>query len=288
MNNRELIYKSIDMIEDSLHSEMSIQELSEKLGFSVYYFIRLFKGITGDSPKSYMQKRKLTEAALELMNNDRKVIETAFDYGFGNHETFTRAFQKQFGILPNKIKTGEKPAAANMFRRLNRERLEHIRHQPVSKPELIESEPLCLVGMPLYYNEDMLEDLSAPWNMFINNVETITARVIPEKYYQVQYWFPNQDYGSINFFIAVEVQRLSNIPIQFTGKTLPAQKYLKFQHKGLASKVGLTYEYIYNTYLPETDYKLPHLFNFEYYPADHNDPYDENSMSEIFIPVSLS
>ena len=48
-----------------------------------------------------------------------------------------------------------------------------------------------------------------------------------------------------------------------------------------------TYEYIYRSYLPETDFGLPHLYNFEYYPPDYRGPYDEESVSDIYIPVSL-
>ena len=287
MNNREIIYESLKIIEDSLKSSVSVQEISDKLGFSVYYFIRLFKGVTGYSPKSYILKRKITEASLELMNSNKKIIDTAFDYGFGSPESFSRAFQKQLGFNPGQLKSGMKIASERLQPALTGEKLEYIRNTPHQEPELIDFGPLRLIGMPLYYNQDMPEDLSAPWQAFVNNTGAIKTRFKPEKYYQVQYWFPNQDYGSIFFFLAIEVESFEDIPIQFTAKTLPEQKYLRFYHKGFSNKVGLTYEYIYNTYLPDTDYKLPHLFNFEYYPPEHKGPYNENSISEIYIPVSL-
>ncbi|MBI9102282.1 MAG: AraC family transcriptional regulator [Spirochaetales bacterium] len=287
MNNRQIIYESLKIIEDNLKSEISVQEISDKLGFSVYYFIRLFKGVTGFSPKAYLLKRKITEAAIELMNGNKKIIDTAFDFGFGSPETFSRAFQKQFGFNPGQLKTGEMITSENFLRPLTAEKLEYVRSLPEKDPELIDFGPLHLIGMPLYFNQDMPEDLSVPWKAFANNTESIIDRVKPEKYYQVQYWFPNQDYGSIFFFLAIEVEAFKNIPIQFTAKTLPAQKYLRFYHRGFSNKVGLTYEYIYNTYLPETEYKLPHLFNFEYYPPDHKGPYNEDSLSEIYIPVTL-
>ena len=286
MNNRQIIYESLELIEDNLRRDVSVNEISEKLGFSVYYFIRLFKGITGYSPKSYINKRKVTEAVKELNTDGKKVIDAAFDFGFGSPESFTRAFQKQIGFNPGLLKQGKKPSAESLVERLTAEELENRRNQPLKEPELVDFGPLHLIGMPLYYNEEMPDDLSAPWNALVNNRSSIQYRVIPEKYYQLQYWLPNQDYGSLFFFIALEVERFGDIPIQFTAKSIPQQKYLRFYHKGLSNKVGLTYQYIYNTYLPETEYKLPHLFNFEYYPPDHKGPYDESSVSEIYIPVS--
>ena len=63
--------------------------------------------------------------------------------------------------------------------------------------------------------------------------------------------------------------------------------YIKFIHKGLSSKVGYTYQYIYTEWLPETDYKLSYLFNFEYYGEAHKGPFNEESETEIYIPVDL-
>ena len=77
------------------------------------------------------------------------------------------------------------------------------------------------------------------------------------------------------------------INIQFTAKILPKQTYLRFFHHGLANKVGYTYKYIYETWLPDTEYKLPHLYNFEYYGDGHKGPYNEDSVSEIYIPVKI-
>ncbi len=62
MNNREIIYKSLEIIEENLKSDMSLQDLSNRLGYSQYYFIRLFKGVTGYSPKAYLNRRRITEA----------------------------------------------------------------------------------------------------------------------------------------------------------------------------------------------------------------------------------
>ena len=287
MNNRQIIYESLNLIEDNLRKEISVQEVADRLGFSVYYFIRLFKGITGYSPKSYINGRKITEAIRDLRDGGSKVIDTAFDFGFGSPESFSRAFIKQVGFSPKQLQNGMIPETDSLVPALTAERLEFFRNRPQQEPELIDFGPLYLIGMPLYYNEEMPDDLSDPWNAFINNRDVIQHRLMPEKYYQVQYWLPNRDYNSIFFFIALEVERFGEIPMQFSAKTLPAQKYLRFYHKGLSNKVGLTYQYIYNTYLPETEYKLPHLFNFEYYPPDHRGPYDEESVSEIYIPVSL-
>lgn len=275
-------------MEENLGSAMTLQNLADRLGYSLYYFIRLFRGVTGHSPKSYLNRRRITRAWEDLQAGEKKVIDLAYDYGFGTPESFSRAFHKQLGCNPGEVRRGGGVDRTNLQSPLTGEKLEYLRLVPHQEPELVDFGPLCLAGISVLYEESMPEDLSAPWQTLAENRTLIDSRRIPEKYYQVQSWLPNQSYGSLFFFMALEVKDCSDIPMPFTARTIPRQKYLRFFHRGFSNKVGLTYEYIYRNYLPETDYKLPHLFNFEYYPPDHKGPYDEESVSEIYIPVSLS
>jgi AraC family transcriptional regulator len=285
LSNRELIYRSLALIEENLRSDMSVYDISRRLGFSLYYFSRLFKGITGVSPKSYILHRKITESVRDVMKTDARIIDIAYMYGFGTPESFTRAFQRIMGANPSDIRKERTADRGRLLCPITREKIEHRRHVVKKEPELVEMGPIYLVGLPFYYELGQADDLSSPWQKLIENIAAIPDRIIPEKYYQVQYWFADQDEGSIFFYIALEVHSFNDIPIQFTAKVLPRQTYLKFLHKGFSNKVGLTYQYIYEEYLPETDYKLPHLFNFEYYGPEHKGPYNEESVSEIYIPV---
>ncbi len=287
MKNRELIYQSLDLIEKNLRSDMTVYAVSQRFGFSLYYFSRLFKGITGYSPKTYMLNRKITESVNDVLNGDKKIIEVAFDFGFSTPETFSRAFQKIIGVNPSDIRKRGSVDKNKLSYPITKEKIELTKNIPKNEPELIDLGPLYLVGIPFYYEFTAADDLSKQWQNLTNNVSVISNRIIPEKYFQVQYWFEDQDPGSIFFFVCLEVSSFEEVPIQFTAKKLPEMKYLKFLHKGLSNKVAYTYQYIYEQYLPDTDYKLPHLFNFEFYGDQHKGPYNEDSISEIYIPVEI-
>jgi AraC family transcriptional regulator len=288
MKNRETIYRSLDLIEENLRSDMTVYGISQRFSFSFYYFSRLFKGITGYSPKSYILKRKITESVKDILNSDKKIIEIAFDYGFSTPESFSRAFQKITGINPSDIRKSKMIDKERLLNPITKENIENSKNDINNDPELIDFGPLNLVGIPIFSELSDVEDLSTPWQILLNNIASIPGRVTPEKYFQVQYWFPEQDGESLFFFLATEVSGFKESGIQFTAKTIPEMKYLKFQHKGLSNKVGYTYQFIYEKWLPETDYKLPYLFNFEYYGDLFKGPYDEESISEIYIPVEIS
>jgi len=285
MNNREAIFQSINIIEKNLKNDLTVYEISQKMGFSFYYFSRLFKGVTGFTPKSYILNRKITESVNEILHTNKKIIEIAFDYGFNTPESYSRAFHKIIGTNPSVTRKKNKIDKNRLFSQITREKIEYMKKKVKNEPEFIEFGPLYLVGIPFYYELLWKDDLSNPWQNFMNNISAIPNRIIPEKYYQVQYWFKDQDTGSIFFFIALEVKSIKEIPIQFTAKILPKQTYLKFLHHGLSNKVGYTYQYIYETWLPETEYKLPYFYNFEYYGDKFKGPYNKESISEIYIPV---
>ena len=80
---------------------------------------------------------------------------------------------------------------------------------------------------------------------------------------------------------------MEKIPVHFTAKIIPRQKYLRFFHRGLSARVGETYRYIYEKWLPQSEYRLPYQYNFEFYGELYKGPCTEDSISEIYIPVKL-
>lgn len=286
MKNKEVILKSIQFIESNLKKDISVFEVSREVCYSLYHFIRLFQSITGYSPNSYIQQRRLSEAALELKNSTKKIVDIAYDYQFGSPESFSRAFRKQFNINPSQVRKGYSLTSLPLLNPVTHDYIyqsDKLRNEP---PELLECEERLLVGSSFFIpNNTEINDLSREWTMFMNEAHTIHNIIQPERYYQVQYWSDNQDLDGLYFFTGVEVSKLENINPLFVIKTIPKGRYLRFIHKGLASKVGYTYKYIYNQFLPNTNYKLNKPFNFEYYGEKCIGPYNENSESEIFIPV---
>lgn len=88
-----------DYIEENIGEPVTMNELARKSGYSQWHAARIFKEMTGVTPFDYIRARRLTKAAAKLYDGG-KVVDVAFDFVFGSHEGFTRAFSKQFGIAP--------------------------------------------------------------------------------------------------------------------------------------------------------------------------------------------
>lgn len=98
------IENMIDWVEQNLDSNPTLCNMSEHVGYSTYYCSTKFHEYTGISFKEYVIKRKLSLAAMELLNTKIRIIDVAANYGFSSHEAFSRAFLKVFGFTPSKYR----------------------------------------------------------------------------------------------------------------------------------------------------------------------------------------
>jgi AraC-like DNA-binding protein len=75
--------------------------LSAKASLSPAHFQRTFQALVGETPKNYVARLRLERAAFRLLIHDATLLDIALDCGFQNHETFTRAFRRRFGMPPS-------------------------------------------------------------------------------------------------------------------------------------------------------------------------------------------
>ena len=95
-----MVQKLQEYIEEHLQDQVTLRQLANVSGYSPWQLNRIFKEATGKSPYEYMRLRRLTQAALVLRDENKRVLDVALDYVFDSQEGFTRAFSKEFGVSP--------------------------------------------------------------------------------------------------------------------------------------------------------------------------------------------
>mgnify|MGYP003288601107 FL=1 len=96
---KELIQESLDYIEDNLTCEIFAQELSERAGFSLFHYYRLFQTAVGLPVMQYILRRRLLNAIYEISCGS-KMIDVELRYGFETHAGFYKAFVREIGCTP--------------------------------------------------------------------------------------------------------------------------------------------------------------------------------------------
>lgn len=90
--------------EEHLDEPLRLAELAAIAGFSPHHFHRVFQHVTGEAPKEYLRRLRLERAVYRLKVSPDNVLQIALEAGFKTHETFTRAFVRQFGIAPSEFR----------------------------------------------------------------------------------------------------------------------------------------------------------------------------------------
>ena len=97
---REGIQAAIDYIEETLTGEIDVHDVAARAYVSAFHFQRMFSAICGLPLGEYIRRRRLTQAAQELLCG-AKVIDAAMKYGYDSPDSFARAFRRFHGVLPS-------------------------------------------------------------------------------------------------------------------------------------------------------------------------------------------
>lgn len=100
LEQQEAVQRMQDFIEMNLYQKITLTDLAKVSLFSPWYSYRLLKQWTNLTPSQYIRKLRLSKSALCLRDENQKIIDIAFELGFGSVDGYQRAFLKEFGINP--------------------------------------------------------------------------------------------------------------------------------------------------------------------------------------------
>lgn len=100
----EQVQRAVDHIEDNLVPGVTAEQAAEVAAMSVRSLHQYFPVLTGFRVGEYQRKRRLSDAAEELLATDATVLDIALSVGYETHESFTRAFHKEYGLPPREFR----------------------------------------------------------------------------------------------------------------------------------------------------------------------------------------
>lgn len=288
------IETAIAYIEQHLQKPLQADEVARLVNFSYYHFHRIFYECTGETIGDYIRKRRLTEAAICLLQTERSMIEISLDYQFESQASFSRSFKKQFGVSPYFFrKQGLQPISLQKMPLIHK-RLEHRLQQISLQPifERVDKEKL-VIGIKdnnnLYDNQFM-----QIWQRYIQREWEISHKQIicnPEVRYgictaEVSLSLANlTEMTTFYGLAAIEVKEIIEVPEGMDAHTIQPGEYAVFRHQGRGRELRSTYDYIWGTWFPNVEYELDARDNFEVYGPEFTKIEDENSIILLYIPV---
>ncbi|MBE5962060.1 MAG: AraC family transcriptional regulator [Lachnospiraceae bacterium] len=279
----ELLRCTIDYIEAHLLDPISAEDIARNLNMSSFYLQKGFRLMTGYSIGEYIRNRRLYLAALDLLEDDKKVIDLAFLYGYETPESFTKAFRRFHGVSPVQIKTqGYK---MKQFLPLNIQ----ISVSGGSKLTVTieKMEAMEVVGIERRFPYDKAYELIPKlWAEYCESTMQKLCRNLPDCHigmYGIS-MEEEEDRKEFRYLIAGEYHG-EEIPEGLKVVKIPGFLWAKFQSIGpMPSSIQSLNTRIFKEWLPgNPEYSIVAGYNIEMYSL--GDTKAKDYISEIWIPV---
>lgn len=222
-----------DYIEENLDNEMTLTDMAKVSLFSPWYSYRLYRENLGISIAEYIRKRRLSKAALRIRDEGCRIIDVAFELGFGSVDGFTRAFHKEFGCNPsdyvrNLVPIGLFVPYGVKYRELRKDGIDMSNTQSIFVQVVHKPERLCIIKRGISAEDyfPYCEEVSCEvWGILLS-MKSLSGEPVclwlPEKFKK-----PNTS----TYVQGVEVEKnyMGIVPEGFDVITLPEADYLMFQ-----------------------------------------------------------
>ena len=100
MDKKKIIAESLGYIEKNLKRKINIEEVADYVGYSKFYFSRMFKQEMNISVMEYVKERKIICASESILQGN-KILDVAIEYGWESHSGFIKAFKSYYGFSPS-------------------------------------------------------------------------------------------------------------------------------------------------------------------------------------------
>lgn len=285
MDYIEGIRKALEYIETHLEDELEISEIAGRIGYSVFYFQRIFKILCGMSVGEYIRNRKLALAGSELKKGNTRVIDVAYRFGYDSPESFARAFLRFHGILPSQVKSGI--GSPRPFPPLHAELMmkgEHLMKYKVMKKEAFYV--LEKVSRHSVADEENRSSIPMFWTECRKDgtVESLLRASADRTYVFGICYGTKDDERTFEYSVAVRCEEDIDVPEGFRKTCIPSRTWVVFDCIGA---------------MPEAIQKLWHAIVCDFFPASEYRPtfemdieaYTEGDMnrkeyrSEVWVPI---
>jgi len=269
---------AVNYLEEHILEQPDLEKLSRLAACSPHHFQRIFTYIGGITLTEYLRRRRMSLAAVDLKNENAKVIDIAAKYGYESPTAFTRAFQAVHGISPTQAReTGVRLKAfpplvlqltvkgtQEMDYRIEKRQAIRVLGKKISlKPTLEENFQITPAFWQQSAMDGTIEALAAMMDtglMGLMGVSTCNAR---------DEW---------EYYIAVATTKENPA---FEELLIPASTWAVFYQEGRLIQVQELEARIVTEWLPTSGYEYANLPEIElYFNAG-----PENARYEVWLPI---
>lgn len=285
--NLDTIQEVVEYIDDHLEERLDLDSLCKAAGYSKYHLGRMFANIVGFSMHTYIQRRRLTEAARLLIFTNRSIMDIALFAGYETQQSFTVGFKALFKCSPQAFR--KKKDFYPFQLKYSVDGVKKLRGDMILNIQTMEHSEIFLVGYKKNTRFGFFV-IGQCWRKLHAKKNTITHRI------STDFLIGLNDYSTwditidrqpaFDYYAASEVSRIDKVPKGMEAKKLPATKYIVFTFRAKSEdSLEPVADYIYKEWFPQSTCQLNENARYDF--ARYGEDVDENgkSLIEYWVPI---
>jgi len=101
-----IIDRALEYIEKNYQNGISLNDVAEELGISIFYLSKIIKKNTGKNFTDILSEKRIA-VAMEMLSENRSVKEITYAVGFNSQNYFTKVFKKYVGCTPREYRKND-------------------------------------------------------------------------------------------------------------------------------------------------------------------------------------
>ncbi|WP_425590574.1 AraC family transcriptional regulator [Fictibacillus enclensis] len=291
MDYGKSIQDTINYIEEHLEEPLTLPVLANIACFSPFHYHRVFLMLVGHPVMEYIRKRRLAHGAELLVHSRQKIVDIAFSCGFASHESFNRAFKKQFNVTPTQFRR----ARPHTFTLPQKATLTNqpIIGGPFMQPKIMVKPAFSVLGYELKTTSEdgrNLKDIPLFWQDYLRDPQM--RKAIPNKKHpSVELGICtnfNPENGTFSYLIGSEVTTAENAPSDLVLMHIPETRFAVFTTPSVpddefSNSIQGTWQYVFKEWFPSSDYEHAGCLEIEWYDERSANP--DSLQMDILIPI---
>lgn len=258
--DNEIVNEAVDFIMENLPNNIGLDEVADHCNLSKYHFSRVFKSQTGETVYSFIKRLKMERSALRIkLEKDKPITDIGLDYGYSS-SNYSSAFKEHHRISPSEFRLiSDRDYILNPFKSNETYRFKDFEYYN-RKIDIVEIEDFSVI-----YERSIgtYIDLGKTWCDFLNKYQSYykEGTILIERSYD------DPTVTELNQCI-YDVCMIVDNPLDFENTmVIKGGKYGVFHFKGHASNIFLTFQGIFNIWLPGSGYTIDNRYGFDIYTS---------------------
>lgn len=281
-----IVNKAIRVMEADLANPPSLELIADEAALSAFHFHRIFKSVTGQTPKNYQQHIKWSKSKELLRKSGYSIVDISDLMGYSNPESFARAFKIQFGISPQEFRNGTDvhstiPDQADIYTELEAKLWKLYSNY---KPEIIDLQELYYIS---YRHQGSYKSVGLSWlklRMF----------ALSKGYFSHQ----NRTFGIIHddpyltesshtrYDACIQTDALTTGNKWFSTGKIAAGRYAVYTYAGPYEHFFALYNVIFRHFIEKMDLRIDTRPTLEFYKQGPPRFKPEEYITNLMIPVA--